>query len=66
MDIEKIKEKVAYIDSIKNDDEAAHSIEDQLRHDFILYIANFGPKDLSEMAREILKTEEIDFRKWCA
>jgi hypothetical protein len=67
MNMAEIKEEVARIDAMKgDDDESAHSAEDVLRENFIAYIAENGPAELAEMAREILKTRDIDFARWCA
>jgi hypothetical protein len=39
MTLNEIKKRVKYINKIKNDDEAAHSQEDQLYYDFIKYVS---------------------------
>jgi hypothetical protein len=66
MNIDKIKLEVARIDAMKGDYEIAHSAEDSLRDDFILYVAEHGESGLAEMAREVLKTNELDFARHCA
>lgn len=66
MTLEMIRDKVEHIREISGDDERAHSNEDSLREDFIKYVAESGNKKLSEMANEILKTNKIDFARWCA
>jgi hypothetical protein len=66
MDLQEIRDRVASIDKESGDDEAAHSNEDKLRADFIAHVAAHGNKKLSEMAHEVLKTDTIDFARWCA
>ena len=66
MDIEEIKSEVARIDAMKDDDESAHSAEDNLYEKFVIYVSRNGPIELAEMAREILKTGDIKFCRWCA
>jgi hypothetical protein len=62
-----IKLRVLVIENLsKFDDEGAHSREDELREDFIKYVAAHGDKKLKEMAEEILKTSDMDFARWCA
>jgi hypothetical protein len=66
MDLKEIQRRIEEIESNKRDDQRAHSEEDRLREDFIVFIAENGNKKLSEMAREIMKTNDIDFARWCA
>ena len=66
MTLEEIRAEVARIDHIKGDDESAHSMEDGLMERFIMHVAEHGPADLAEMAREVLKTGDISFARWCA
>ena len=66
MDLEYVAAQVAKIDAMKDDDEAAHSAEDVLRAEFIALVAEVGSTDLAAMAREVLKTDEIEFARWCA
>lgn len=66
MNVEECKKRVDFIREIAWDDESAHGNEDQLHHDFIQHIANSEYGELSEMAKEILKTDDIDFERWCA
>ena len=58
-------ERVKAIQSASGDDEIAHGMEDTLYTDFIRYIASTNGEH-AEIARELLKTEEIDFARWCA
>jgi len=50
----------------ETDDAWAHCEEDDLHVAFIKYIAENGPPDLSAMALEVLKTEDLDFCRWHA
>ena len=65
----KIKEIEDFIEKIKcsarDDDESAHSMEDDLREGFIEYIAT-RKDSLGDKARLILTTNEIEFERWCA
>ena len=54
------------IEAMKGDDESAHSAEDGLRAEFIALVAEVGSPELAEMAREVLKTDDIRFCRWCA
>lgn len=66
MTLDEIRAAVAEIEALKGDDEAAHSLEDALHVDFIHHVADVAGGELSEMAREVLRTEKIDFARWCA
>ena len=47
------------------DDERAHSLEDDLYEQVLLAVINNNPES-KEMAKEALKTKEIKFSRWCA
>lgn len=67
--VELAKKEVQYIDSIKYDDEVAHSREDDLYSLFIECVSENMYETIEEMqqiAKEILKTNDIDFARWCA
>jgi len=66
MNLRKIEDRVADIKAAIDDDEMAHCAEDNLRLDFIKHISKTGTKEQRKMAREVLKTEEFDFSRWCA
>ena len=68
MNIQEIQEKVQHIRDIAGDDEMAHVEEDDLRAEFIRYVASsrHASAELREMANEVLKTEQIEFGRWCA
>ena len=67
MNVDKIKSRVIEIRDISRDDERAHIFEDNLFHDFVVCIAegNFEG-DIKEGAKEVLKSLDIDFARWCA
>jgi hypothetical protein len=65
MELKEIKTRIDNIKAVSGDDEVAHIEEDALREDFIKYIA-IGGNVTSEMAKEVLKTNDIDFARWCA
>jgi hypothetical protein len=68
MTIEEIEARVKEIDRIKDDDEAAHGRENDLYMEFIEYVATLPdlPLDLAVKAQWCLKTQTIDFARWCA
>lgn len=47
------------------DDEAAHIIDDDLRRDVLLAVANGHPQ-AQELAAAAFWTEGINFSRWCA
>jgi hypothetical protein len=66
MDLKEIKLKVKDIEKEKDDDEVAHSLEDQLYQDFVDHIAKTGNNEQRRMARAVLRTNKIDFARLCA
>lgn len=64
MDLDHIKQRVADIEAMKASDDAAHRAEDQLWIDFISFVATSGPPELAALAREVLRTDDIDFSRW--
>lgn len=65
VDLEEIRTRVARIEANRDDDETAHSQEDDLYTDVLRAIADGAP-NASELAREALRTVDIDFARWCA
>ncbi len=53
------------INNAKSDPELAHSNEDSLYWSVLDAVANGNPNAI-DMAKEALKTKEIDFPRWCA
>lgn len=47
------------------DDEALHSQEDSLWGEVLEAIANGAP-DAAGLAREAIRTNDLDFSRWCA
>lgn len=68
MTIDEIRERVAAIEAVAGDPEAAHGREDDLREDFIRYLGtNFDlPPEIREMAALVASTSSLDFPRWCA
>ena len=66
MTVTGIEERVRAIRERRHDAEEAHSLEDRLYTDFIAFIASGEDGPIREMAQAILKTQEIDFPRWCA
>lgn len=64
-DATQVREGVRYIASIADDDEAAHGREDDLRERVLAAIAS-GAANASDLAREALRTSDIQFSRWCA
>ena len=63
---ESIRRALAYIESTRADDEAAHGAEDALHKAVLLAIADGTASDPAACARETLRTIEIEFARWCA
>lgn len=62
-----VRERVAYIEQVSGDDEAAHSEEDRLWLGVLTAIANHETTDdPAAMAAEAIKTNDIEFARWCA
>lgn len=66
MKLEDVKKAVAEIEAMKGDDESAHNAEDALYGAFVQHVADTAGGELAVMAREVLKTADIDFSRWCA
>ena len=62
---EEIKKRIEHIESVSGDYEAAHSLEDSLRADFIQHIADLGGA-FAENAKLVLTTDKIDFKRYTA
>jgi hypothetical protein len=66
MTLEEIQKRIDAIDAIADDDESAHSLEDQLYTDFINYVASINNESLAAKAKLVLSTQNIEFSRWCA
>ncbi|MBD3861399.1 hypothetical protein IEE86_16865 [Bacillus sp. 28A-2] len=64
MTVDEVKERVEDIRQIAFDDEAAHGMEDDLYNDVLGAIAN-GAGNPEKLASEALKTQDIEFYRWC-
>lgn len=65
VDLDDVKAKVAEIEAMKSDNEAARCMEGALRAEFIALVAAAGSPALAAMAREVLKTDDIACSRWC-
>jgi len=59
MYIKEIKERLQEIRNSVGDNEKAHMLEDDLMKDFIEYICELDIEHISEMAEEIMKSDEL-------
>ena len=68
MTLEEIHAALDKIEEVKNDDERAHELEDQLYEDFINHVSISGGTDhqLAEKASLVLESRMIPFERWCA
>lgn len=67
MSIEEIEAKLEEIKANSGDAEVAHISEDELREEFIKYVASLTElPSLSAKAEKILSSNEIEFPRWCA
>lgn len=65
MTVDEAKERVERIRALSGDSEAAHSAEDDLLRDFVVSVAA-GEAPVSAVAKEILKTYDIKFSRYCS
>jgi hypothetical protein len=66
MTLSEARAKVEEIRRVSEDEEIAHTLEDDLYYTFVLWIAIEGPPKFSEVAKEILEVTDIDFSRWTA
>lgn len=62
----RVRQFVKHIASVAADDESAHSAEDFLYSTILRAIASGECDDPRACATEALKTEELQFHRWCA
>ncbi|MFP8960022.1 hypothetical protein ACLIYP_05530 [Streptomyces nanhaiensis] len=62
---EDIARRLAEIHAVQDDNEAAHGLEDALHRDVLAAIAAGAP-DAELLAAAALRTETLDFGRWCA
>lgn len=65
MSADDVRQRVEAIKAVMRDDEAAHSMEDELWRDVLKAIAA-GATNAAELAAEALKTQELNFSRWYA
>lgn len=65
MTVTTIRQALRHIKAQANDDERAHSLEDDLHVAVLTAIAG-GVGDPRALAREALKTKDIKFSRYCA
>jgi len=65
MTVDDVREFVEDIRHAADDDEVAHSMEDELYVAILKAIAN-GADNPEKLAAEALKTKDIEFSRWCA
>tara|TARA_R100000750_G_scaffold58046_1_gene45541 strand:+ start:622 stop:831 length:210 start_codon:yes stop_codon:yes gene_type:complete len=66
MKIQEVKERVAKIEHCKDDDEMAHSYEDDLFYDFVEAVKDGKyktRKEIIEVAAELFKVQDINFAR---
>ncbi|MEU4105175.1 hypothetical protein AB0F16_32155 [Streptomyces tanashiensis] len=65
MTTEDVAHRLAAIHAARHDDEVAHGLADALYRDVLAAIAA-GAADAPILASAALRTETIDFDRWCA
>lgn len=58
--------RVAKIRDLENDSEIAHGREDDLYLEFIQYVSSLDIPDVSNVAKVILRTQDMPFERWYA
>lgn len=68
MIIDEIEKKIQEIKNCTSDPEKAHSLEDDLYHEFIRELSKgvVEYNSILEKAKMILSTEKLEFPRWCA
>jgi len=67
MKLEQIKEKISTIETVKNDDEMAHTYEDELFYKFVKAIKDRKyetKEEIEKLAKEVYKVRSIEFSRW--
>lgn len=62
---EDIARRLAAIHAVQDDDEVAHGLTDDLHRDVLAAVAAGAP-DAPLLAAAALRTETLDFARWCA
>jgi len=66
MTTKEVSARVQAIGEMTGDPERAHEEEDKLYKDVLNYLSVYAEHDLAMIAAEALKTQRIDFPRWCA
>lgn len=64
--VEDVEREVERIRGMADDDESAHSTEDALWERVLRAIASGETDDAPGIAAAALKTQTVDFARWCA
>jgi hypothetical protein len=64
--VDEVKECLARLEEIRDDDEAAHGLEDDIWEAVLFAIASGEAEQPGAMALEALLTREVEFSRWCA
>lgn len=65
MTTEDVARRLAAVHAARDDDEVAHGLADDLHRDVLAAIAA-GAADAPILAAAALRTETLDFARWCA
>ena len=65
MTLQEVRERVAEIERIQDNNEAAHTAEDDLYHDVLESLAHCKDRYARRLAAEALKSQKIAFGRWC-
>jgi hypothetical protein len=66
MTVDEVNQRVRDIEASRRDDEAAHSMEDDLWRDVLTAIACGMCDNPAACANAAIRTQEIEFARWCA
>ena len=62
--LDHIRQSIEEIKGCADDPERAHGLESMLHQSILDLLARIGPAPWSNLAREALKTREIEFPRW--
>lgn len=65
-EIQMYLDEIKHLGVFKQDDERAHSLEDDFFHEFVEYVKAAGDPNLSEKAEMVLSSLDFDFARWCS
>ena len=65
--LEYVTNMVGTINDRRGDCECAHVLEDGLYLKLVTFVSMYSTdEDAKALAKEVLKTQDIDFERWCA